>query len=77
MSKKNHRRVITNVDEITMSLLPCLQVVSSNLNLDSPAIDKAMTGIEVFCAIALRVMSKCDPELIKNECNIVEIAALM
>lgn len=77
MSKKNHRPTITNVDEITMSLLPCLQVVRSNLNLESPALDKAMTGIEVFCAVALRVMSKSDPELIKNECNIIEIAHLL
>lgn len=75
--KKQARRPTTDVSAIALPLISSLEIVGSKLDRGDPAVDDAFTIVEVFCAIALRVMSKSPPAVLKSEYNTVEIGTLL
>lgn len=72
-------RTGTYVEGLDHQVTAALQIIHAELGEmahDSP-IDKAMSQVEMFIAIALRVMSKANPSKVRSEARNVEIQARM
>lgn len=66
----------TNVDECEADLAACFKTLREKFPFaDDSEEDVALSGIETFCAIALRVMRKTNPSKIRDCARIVEIKA--
>jgi hypothetical protein len=66
----------SNVDETDADLVACFKTLREKFAFadDTPE-DVALSGIETFCAIALKVMKKTNPSKIRDCARIVEIKA--
>lgn len=69
-------RARTDLADVEADLAASLKVVRDALNpVDGSAEDTALSGVETFCAIELRVMRKTNPSKVRSEARTVEIKA--
>ena len=67
-------RARTDLDDIEASVANDLKAIRDALNqADGTPADEAMCGVEMFCAIALRVMRKTNPSKVRSEARTMEI----
>lgn len=69
-------RARTNTTEMRELVMRDLSTLRQHMPTDGPA-DSAMTGLETFVAVALRVLAKTNPSKVASEARTVEIAYRM
>lgn len=78
-AKYARRRAVAeqcNVSAIESDLVDALRTVREALNAaEDSTEDYAMAAIETFAAVALHVLERCPPSLIRNAAQVVEIRA--
>jgi len=83
MNKAKHARrqavsEIANVSAIEHDLVDALRTVREGLAAEEGAAeDVALAAVETFAAVALHVLKRCPPELIRHAAQVIEIRARM